>query len=214
MTLLRYGYTIADLQRLARLVAATTHTSTSHADRYQEAYSAIAEHLYTTTSRPDDHDLVHAGRAAVLTAMRHTLRHHGYDTNTPGAGTGDRPRYVTYWRWIGQPAPGHDDHIIDAVAVRQILPLLTAQEQAAVNALAAFDTYQAAAAALGIPYGRFCDRLARARHRFLTYWHEHEQPSRPWTSDRRDGGPDSRDPRRVMKRFRERQRYAARTKAA
>lgn len=212
MTLLRHGYTIGDLQHLARLVAATTHTSTSHTDRYHDAYSAIAEHLYTTTSRPDDHQLIHAGRTAVLTAMRHTLRHHGYDTDTPGAGTGDRPRYVTYWRWAAQTTPGHDDHLIDAIAVRQILPLLAPKEHATVNALATFGTYQAAAAALGMTYRQFCDNLARGRRRFLLHWHEGETPSRPWTSDRRDGGPDSRGGHRVMKRHRERQRYAARTK--
>lgn len=206
-TCLRYGYTIADLQRLARLVAATTPTGTGYTDRYAEAYSAIAEHLYASTERPDDHDLVHAGRDAVLTEKRRLLRQHGYAAPTDRAegGVGTGPRFVAYWDWAAQPTPSPENKVVDRVAVGQIMPLLMPKELAAVNALAAFGDHQSAAAALGMNYKQFCDNLNRGRRRFLTWWHEGEVPSRPWTSDRRDGGADARDGRRVMKRFRQRQ---------
>jgi len=52
-------------------------------------------------------------------------------------------------------------------------------------ALATFNTYQAAADALGVQYQAFARRIRMARRRFFALWHEGETPSGMWRYDRR-----------------------------
>jgi hypothetical protein len=53
MAPLRHGYTLADLHGLARLAVHTAGTMASNwHDRYDTAWSAIAEHLYAAEHWP------------------------------------------------------------------------------------------------------------------------------------------------------------------
>lgn len=204
---LRHGYTLTDLQRYARIAASTAGmTSTSMADRYETALSAIAEHLYSAEHPPRDEQLIAAGRECIWEEARAILRQVGYtsrgDWATDGAATASR--YVTYWTWMLRHTPSPEASIVERVALTQILPALTPGQRAAVGALAAFDTYDAAADALSARYKTFASNLADGRRRFLRLWHEGETPSKMWSTDHRNGGDEARSARRAMKRLRAR----------
>jgi len=62
----------------------------------------------------------------------------------------------------------------------------------ALAALATWEDYDLAAEAMGITRGTFGVHIARARREFLALWHEHEQPSRTWGTDRRRGNEGAR----------------------
>jgi hypothetical protein len=58
-------------------------------------------------------------------------------------------------------------------------------------ALAEHDDYALAADALDMKLSGLYAAVSRARRQFLAHWHEEEQPSRPWESDKctYSGGP-------------------------
>jgi hypothetical protein len=79
MVELRFGYTLADLNGLARLAV---HTAGAMAgdwhDRYDTAWSAIAEHLYAAPHWPPRHDLVRAGQLAIYAVVDGDRQAYGY----------------------------------------------------------------------------------------------------------------------------------------
>lgn len=181
---LAHGWTLADINRAAR--DAATGVGARAADfheRYDTAWSAIAEHLYTTTTPPARHDLVTAGRSAILREEAAQRRSHGLpDRNF------DRyhqtPRYVMYWRWAARHTPSPEAAVVERHATRQILAALTPRQQATVAAVAAGRSPQAAALLLGVPYRTVTSRMKEVRRRFLRLWHEGETPSRVWLTER------------------------------
>lgn len=179
---LPHGYTLADLHDIARHAVATdwSHHAADYLDRYDIARSATAEVLYAADAPPDRRDLLHAARAAlnadVLADLRHRgVSHHTYDTALNA---------VRYWT-LSQVVHSHEDQVVDRRALAQIWPCLPDADREALAALAACDTYQAAAAALGLRYNTFHRRVRLARLRFLRLWHDGETPSGLWGHDRR-----------------------------
>jgi DNA-directed RNA polymerase specialized sigma24 family protein len=173
---LRHGYNLADLDRLARIATRRAFGPVLDGrDRYQVAWSAIAEQLYAAAARPDPAGLLAAARGAISTHQWKDLHHRGLSLSYQGT-----PRHAAYWHTMSAPTPSPEAAVVDRAALWQIWPRLTAGERAALHALAVYGTHAAAADALGLAYGTFAARLRRARARFLTLWHEGEQPSRLW----------------------------------
>ena len=186
---LRHGYTLADLHAIARLAVHTAGLMASDwHDRYDTAWSAIAEALYAAEHAPPRHDLVHVGRVAIYQVVNDQRHHHGYyRAKTDGFqhGAGSSPAFAAYWAQATVSSP--EPRIVEQVSLGQILPALTERQREVVGALAAHDEYGTAANALGLPYGTFKAYISDARRRFLRLWHEGESPSRTWGCDRRAG---------------------------
>lgn len=180
---LRHGYNLADLHRLTKM--AIWRVWGLHLDyqtRYDLAWSGIVDLLYATDEPPTPGDLIFAGQDAIGTHVRDDMRHHGRDRHKGGD---MMRRFASYWelpvRHASSPEPG----VVDRLALWQIWPELTDAQRRALLALAALGTYQAAAASLGIAEKTFKQHIGNARQRFLELWHEGEEASRVWGSDRR-----------------------------
>lgn len=193
MTTIRHGYTLADLHNLARLAVHTAGTAAADwHERYDTAWSAIAEHLYTAEHWLPRHDLVRAGQLAIYAAVDDTRHHHGYYRHKnigAAAGPCSSPAFIRYWWDLcgALPTQSPEPGIVERAALAQILRLLTPRQQEALIALAVHDDYQTAADGLGMPYATFKGYVADGRRRFLGWWHEGEAPSRVWGCDRRAG---------------------------
>lgn len=186
----RHGYTLADLDRIARLSTHLGSMAIYYRDRRDEAWSAIIEHLYRADQWVAEHDLVWIGRKAIYDLIASDQQSRGYyRAHTDGAahGAGSSPAFATYWEPLNRPAVSPERHVVERMALWQILPQLREQEREAIIALATHDTYQDAADALGVGYPSFKSQISRARRRFFALWHEGEEPSRPWGCDRRAG---------------------------
>lgn len=182
---LKHGYNLADLQRLARLaMGRTVGGSLGYHTRHEVAWSAIAETLYAADQPPEPGELIGAGQAAIAGHVRIDMRHHGRSLRYA---SGRAPRFAIYWTGLGRHAPSPEDRVVDGTALWQIWPHLTGRQREALLALAAHDDYRAAAAALGVTPGTFGVLISRARRTFLALWHQGEQPSRVWGTDRRVG---------------------------
>lgn len=193
MTNLRHGYTLTDLHQMARLAVHTAGTMASawH-DRYDTAWSAIAEHLYAAEQHPHRTALVRTGQLAIYAAVDEQRQAHGYyRRKTDGAqhGAASSPAFHAYWWDIcgATPTSSPERRVVERSALAQILPMLTPTQRDAIVALAVHDDYQAAADALGMKYTTFKGYVAGGRRRFLAWWHEGEVPSKPWGCDRRVG---------------------------
>lgn len=202
---LKYGYTLADLHAIARLAVHTAGpAATDWRDRYETAWSAIAEHLYTAPHWPTRHALTQAGQLAIYRAVDEHQQAYGYyrrKTDGIQHGVASSPAYRTYWWDVcgALPVPSPEGRIVERAALGQILPMLTAGQREALAALAVCGTYQDAAAMLGKSYGAFTSLIATGRRRFLRLWHEGEAPSRPWGCDRRaDRGDNHRSASRTL----------------
>ncbi|MEU5298026.1 hypothetical protein [Streptomyces umbrinus] len=195
-----HGYTLDDLHHLSRHVVHSDrwHTAGDIEDRYDAAWHAIVEHLLAACERPSRHDLFHAGRVGCDQSVRQRLQAHGYNHHQPATGT--RPSFERYWTTTAAHTPSPEDQIVDRRALWQIWPRLTPRQQQALEALAATDDYQKAAAALGVTPGTFHVLVSKARKRFLALWHEGEQPSRIWGTDRRVGSRTATTPAATKRR--------------
>jgi hypothetical protein len=189
--LLRGGYTLADLARMAR--TAVVHAgpmATDGRERWDEARSAIAEFLYSSDHAPAERDLVRVGRDAIWATMTAVRHHHGYYRDEKARSwleAGSGPRFRQFWRPVTQPTGSHEDRVVERLALSQIVPTLTPRQREVVSALAAFDDHAPAMSALGMSAALFSVTLSQARRRFLGHWHEGEVPSGPWGRDRRGG---------------------------
>lgn len=194
-TPLRHGYTIADLHTLTRLAVHTAHgggAAASWHDRYDTAWSAIAEHLYTATEQPQRGPLVRAGQLAILAELDGHRQAYGYyrrKTDGDRHGPFSSPAFRAYWWDLcgATPTRSPEAGIVERAALAQILPMLTPAQANAILALAIHGDYQVAADALGMKYSTFKGYVADGRRRFRAWWHEGEVPSKPWGTDRRVG---------------------------
>lgn len=187
---IRYGFTLADLQRIA--ASATRNTRSmfgDFAERYAEAYGAMVEHLYASPEPLAEHDLYWAAQdglrrqAAKDTSHRGIVRYEGGGTSEPGTA----PNFCIYWD-AKRVESSHEDRVVDRIALHQIWPALAPRQREVIGALAAFDDHEAARTALGdIPATAYRQAMALGRKRFLVLWHEGEMPSRIWSPDRRVG---------------------------
>lgn len=177
------GYTLAEVERLAKVAAGTTLTNPGDtmADRVDDAWSAIVERLYADPTPIEPGQLVWVGRKALYRADRATWHHHGvFKANNHGTrhGLGSMPAFQSYW-W--RPVATVEGKVVDRLAFAQIWPRLSPSMQEAVVAVAIYGDQQLAAQATGKPHLR--SALRNARIRFLELWHEGETPSKKWGYD-------------------------------
>lgn len=187
MTQIKHGYTLADLDDMARAAVAVDRLLVGDVHyRHSIAYSAIAEALYASEEPPDRAHLIRVGWQAIALDVRWSLRHAGYpDDGQPGEVT-LRPRFVQFWQDY-KVTPSHETKVVEGLAAGHLVDALPPVYRDAVVALAIHDTYQAAADALGITYVAFRGRIATARRRILAAWFEGETPRRTGRIDRRVG---------------------------
>lgn len=182
----RCGYTLNDLHRLANLAVDNAFSrAADYAERYDVAWFAIVEALYASTETPSFSELVLAGRTAVDGVNRAELRHHGFARHDSYAGAESGVNFLRFWWWHTKNGQSCELHIVERVALDQIWPQLSNTHQQVLTALAVHEDYRRAAEALGKTYATFRVHVANARKQFLALWHEGEQPSRVWGTDRR-----------------------------
>lgn len=183
-TEIRYGYTLRDLHQLtAAAVKADRSMAMDYSDRWDIAWSTIAEHLCAAPHWPNRQDLIRAGWQGIYAAVREEYRQHGYADRTSHTGHASAPRFVRYW--YNPVQPSHEDRIVEGLALGQVLAPLPDTYRDALAALAVHGDYMLAAEALGISYKALVARIGVARRRVLGLWHEHETPYRPRRTDRR-----------------------------
>ncbi|MER7126670.1 hypothetical protein [Micrococcus luteus] len=182
----KYGYTLHDLDQMTRAaMIADRSLAMDYADRRDIAWSAIAEALCAAPHWPARHDLIRAGWQAIYRAVREEYRQHGYAGRAWHNGHASAPHFAQYWYAPVQ--PGHEERIVERLAVDQVLATLTPPYRDAMTALAAADDYMGAAALLGIKYDALVARVGKARRTVLGLWHEGETPRRVRRTDRRVG---------------------------
>jgi hypothetical protein len=185
---LRHGYTLSEINRLAKVAVwrDVWHQSLSLTDRQEIAWSAIAEHLYASDTKPSTGELVKAAWNALRAETEAQWHTHGV-SRTAGVYDGDQAMqgFNRYWFTFGRSTRGPEEPIIERMALAQIWEALPEKHRVLIAALAATDDYGQAAAALGRPRQSYVSMLARARTAFRELWHEGETPSRHWGTDRR-----------------------------
>jgi hypothetical protein len=157
-------------------------------DRYELAWPAIVEHLYTADEPPKRGDLVRVGQLAIYDEVTSYRQRHGFfkhKTIGSTAGAFSSPAFRTYWLdWIKDRTADHAPSVVERECLPQILSTLTERQQTAIFTLAACDDYQTAAQAMGVSLGTFNSYISLARKRFFALWHEGETPAPRWI-DRR-----------------------------
>jgi hypothetical protein len=164
----RFGYTLNDLDRLARTVVVANSQWWPAGDRKDQAdtaWSGIVEYLYTTEDEPAERDLLDAGTRALVEDTKGYRKHHGLRN---GGLIADGPRFATYW--YEPPAEPWEERVIERIAVNQILAQVKPHEVDALLALAAHGDYAAAAEGLGLNYTTLTVRLSNARKTFRRHW--------------------------------------------
>lgn len=181
----RHGYTMRDIDRLAKLSVYRDRTFTSDGHhRYGIAFSAIAESILTALDPPTDQDLVRAGWQAIYADVREMNHVYGRRPDQGAVEVASKPRYVTYW--TNRPNQ-FEDNVTDQIAVWQVMRGLTETETQAIISLAMHDNYAAAAAAIDVKYSTFTMRISSARRKLRTLWFAPDSPPSRRTTDRRIG---------------------------
>ncbi|NGO71826.1 hypothetical protein [Streptomyces boncukensis] len=164
-----HGYTVHDIDRLARIAAASAHSGGLDAPtRHDLAWSGIAEALVAAEDTPTRQGLIHVGRNAVHAELAACMHARGYQSGNTTAGSDASPRWATYWRT--PPEPNAMDRLVEHLAAVQIGDMFTMSEGRAVEALAVHEEYAQAAEALGLSYKTFAAHIAAARRRFRSHW--------------------------------------------
>jgi hypothetical protein len=189
-THVRHGYDLAAIDHLTRLTLRMDrwHTAGDIDDRFDAVRHAIVVHLLTAEEPPHRADLLATGTRASDDHVRDDMRTHGKDTNGPGL---PMPSFYRYWGPTRGTSP--ETRVVERHAPAQIWPLLRPSEQRALSALAATGDYELAAEACGVTVNTFRVLVSTGRRRFLALWHEGEEPSTVWRTDRRVRSRDGRD---------------------
>lgn len=173
-TELRHGYTLDDLDRIARTAVALNVKWWSAGDRWQQAdiaRSGAVEHLYAAETAPAEKDLVYAARIALSDEVNGYKQMHGISHKG-----GTAPQFAKYWHHVGDEP--WEDRLVERIALSQILSRLTEAQREAVTAFAGAGNYAAAAEALGIELRALRSRLHNARTAFAAHWYAPETPGR------------------------------------
>ncbi len=179
MSTLVHGYTLHDVNGIARsAVVAAGYAPSNFVDRYEEAWSAVVEALYSADAAPDRQALWYAGLDAVHAAIRDDRRHYGASTFDRESELASAPGFVRYWGNVVTPdfSPG----LVERYAAFQIWPRLAGHHQRSLLAFAAAGGLTEAARLLDASVHAAQQRIDRARAEFRRLWHEHETPSRQW----------------------------------
>lgn len=183
---LPHGFTLTEMDATA---AKAAHTSpwrqVAFRQRVDIAQFAILELLYTADDRPGFWALVKAGQRAIHTYAVKELHHRGLVARTGAPGGVPITRYWTYWQALAAATESHEDRIVEAVAVHQILSTLRPPYLRVIRALAEHDDYTLAAQSLGKARHGFITTLCIARRLCRELWHQHETPSQIWGHDHR-----------------------------
>jgi hypothetical protein len=186
MTEIRHGYTLQQVDVLVRrgILRNPWYQAIDVDERYATGWHAAVELLYTSDAPPAPRDLTHAAWYAADKWTCRDAEQHGIGRSRGESYTGrtDVPRFHAYWS--RRAAGAVDEPVVERVALAQIWPQLKPAYQDALQALAAYEDYQAAADALGLKYNTFCARIREARNRFDELWLEGETPRKRWR-DRR-----------------------------
>jgi hypothetical protein len=183
---IRHGYTMDDLDRLARIaVRRAWAQSMDYSDRYDAAWHAIAELLYSTEAEhpPTAYDLKAAGARAVNRLAQDEGHHRGFDRGNPGAGFEGMPGFQRYWT-LHRATPSPENAIVDRIALTQIWPTLSETHRQVLLSLAVHTDHPIAADAIDRNLATYRSHLKNARHAFRELWHEHETPSAMWGQSR------------------------------
>lgn len=175
-TPVRHGYTMADLDRLARLTV-TFHlgwfAGGDRNDQYEAAWHGIAEHLCAVEHEPSERDLLDSGRRALQDDQQRLQQAHGTRRSETYTGA----NFARYWDWHARPVPSPEDTVTDRLALSQIMGALKDDHAQALVTLATLDIdAQATAGALGISYAAAKTRLMRARRQFREHWFAPDAP--------------------------------------
>lgn len=92
-----------------------------------------------------------------------------------GAASG--PNFRAYWY---RPSVSIEGQVIERHTLAQIWRHLSDRDRDVLVALAVYNSYREAAAALGVCYGSFRTYVSWARRNFLKLWHAGETPSKHW----------------------------------
>jgi len=188
-THLWHGYSMDDLDRLARIAAvrAPGGRILDPRDRYETAWGAIVERLASADTRPGGGHLVAMGAAAVNRAGQ-DHRHTWGMARTWGSAEGDMGGYRRYWELARRSTAAPEEAVVDRTALRQIWPCLSVTHQQVLYALAIHDgDHHEAAHSLGKSLPTFRSHLKNARAAYRALWHEHETPSRMWGKSGQQG---------------------------
>lgn len=183
---LPHGFGLDDLHRAASLAVSISskYRGMDIRDKYDEAWHAIAEALYSSTEPLTARELVWIGSNGINAAVYGHQRMRGIDQKDSTAGQ-SMPFFWRYWWLNSQHVPSHEARLVERIALRQIWPHLTPTHRQVLTALAVHGTHQAAAEALGKTVTTYQSHLSQARKAFFRLWHEHEEPSQVWGADRR-----------------------------
>ncbi|WP_018386411.1 hypothetical protein [Wenjunlia vitaminophila] len=186
--ILRHGYALADLDRIARAACAADRSlAADMSTRYDIAWSAVALALAEAAEPPSWQHLVRVGWQAIYAEVRDVRRLYGIPRDRAVDGVASAPRFTIYWHPTSGTAA--EDVLVETVAVRQILATLSPIYRNAVVALAAHDTVRAAAQALGISEVAMKGRLRTAKAQFAERWFAPD-PAPRLRRDRRVGAYD------------------------
>lgn len=173
-THVRHGYNLATLGDLTRTaVHGLGPMGMDWHDRYDVAWSAIAEAVCAAAEAPSPGDLVQAGRDALYAAVRATVSAHGHYVGGRDAdrGFGSSPAFARYWTF---PPVSFEAVVVERLALRAVMAALPdmARHVLATSAAVGPDL----APALGVPAKRAARWLREARSAALALWHDHETP--------------------------------------
>jgi hypothetical protein len=182
---IRHDYCFRDVRRLAGYAAHRSYWQRvmTAQDRFDLTVSAIAEMVLTTENRPGEKDLVTVGVQAINHSVQAQMRHQGTSYHKAVDVEPNMPNFWVYWWPQVTYTAGHENGIVETIAMFQILPQLKPLHRDVILALAIHGTYDKAAASLGKTHRTFIAYLSAARKELLRLWHEAEQPSRIWGRD-------------------------------
>lgn len=170
MTELAHGYTLDDLNQMARAAVVADRLMAMPIDeRFDIAWSAIAFELCAAEETPDRQALVRVGWQAIYRHVRDGRRQRGVNDDHD-----TMPRFVMFWGTGVTSSP--EDAIVEKLGIRQAIEVLRGPNREAVLAFAIHGDYQRAADALGIQYRALVARLGVARSRVDAAWFGDETP--------------------------------------
>lgn len=171
----RWDYTMADLDRLARRVYNKTRKSYlfDQADHYSAAWYGIVEALFLAVEQPAPHELLQAGIERVGSESMANRSFYGIN---PEMERSVGPRFLAYWRPQVERTDGFSDRIADRESLPRVLSVLNADLYEAIVTLATYGNMAEAASALGVDYRVFNKRIARARTKLIEAWFAPEHP--------------------------------------